>query len=99
MTVHRAGDGTSRRSSCCESEILFTGAYAIGGATCICVRRVSSTINELAVILSIAKGALYQWVYLRRIPFIKAGRCLRFDAEEMIAALRHFPTIGEAGKR
>jgi excisionase family DNA binding protein len=56
-------------------------------------------INELAEILSIAKGTLYQWVYLRRIPFIKAGRCLRFDAEEVIASLRHFRTITEADKR
>jgi excisionase family DNA binding protein len=56
-------------------------------------------INELARILSIAKGTLYQWVYLRRIPFIKAGRCLRFDAEEVIESMRHFRTMTEAGKR
>ena len=56
-------------------------------------------INELSAMLSIARGTLYQWVYLRRIPFVKAGRCLRFDAEEVIATLRHFPTMGEAGKR
>ena len=56
-------------------------------------------INELSDILSIAKGTLYQWVYLRRIPFIKAGRCLRFDAEDVIASLRHYSTIGSAGKR
>jgi excisionase family DNA binding protein len=56
-------------------------------------------INELSDILSIAKGTLYQWVYLRRIPFIKAGRCLRFDPEEVIASLRHFRTMEAAGKR
>ena len=31
-------------------------------------------INELSRRLSIPKGTLYNWVYLRRIPFIKAGR-------------------------
>jgi hypothetical protein len=31
-------------------------------------------INELSRRLSIAKGTLYNWVYLRRIPFVKAGR-------------------------
>lgn len=56
-------------------------------------------VDELAEILRIAKGTLYQWVYLRRIPFIKVGRCLRFDAEEVIASLRHFRTMEVAGKR
>jgi len=27
-------------------------------------------INELSRRLSIAKGTLYNWVYLRRIPFV-----------------------------
>ena len=56
-------------------------------------------VNELSGILSVAKGTLYQWVYLRRIPFIKAGRCLRFDVEEVITSLRHFRTMTEADKR
>jgi hypothetical protein len=36
-------------------------------------------INELSRRLSIARGTL-NCVCLRRIPFIKAGRCLRFNA-------------------
>ena len=56
-------------------------------------------VDELSELLSVAKGTLYQWVYLRRIPFIKVGRCLRFDAEEVIASLLHYSTIGSAGKR
>jgi excisionase family DNA binding protein len=44
-------------------------------------------IDELSRRLSIPKGTLYNWVYLRRIPFIKAGRSLRFDAEEVIHSL------------
>jgi excisionase family DNA binding protein len=55
-------------------------------------------INELARRLSIAKGTLYNWVYLRRIPFIKAGRCLRFDHAEVLNSLTHSTTIDVAGK-
>jgi len=58
------------------------------------------TIDELARRLSVAKGTLYNWVYLRRIPFVRAGRCLRFDPDEVLAALPHSPgMIDQAGKR
>ena len=50
-------------------------------------------INELSRRLSIPKGTLYNWVYLRRIPFIKAGRSLRFDAQEVIQSLPHSLTM------
>lgn len=56
-------------------------------------------IDELARRLSIAKGTLYNWVYLKRIPYVKAGRCLRFDHEKVINSLRHCPTMEVAGKR
>jgi excisionase family DNA binding protein len=55
------------------------------------------TIDELSARLSISKGTLYNWVYLRRIPFIKAGRSLRFDFEEVIQSMPHFGMIGSAG--
>ncbi len=54
-------------------------------------------IDELSARLSIKKGTLYNWVYLRRIPFVKAGRSLRFDADEVIRSMPHFGTIGSAG--
>ena len=38
-------------------------------------------INELSRRIGIPKGTLYQCVYLRRIPFIKAGRSLRFGGK------------------
>jgi excisionase family DNA binding protein len=60
--------------------------------------RVLIDIDELAMRLSIAKGTLYNWVYLKRIPYIKAGRCLRFDPDEVLASLPH-TTMGLAGKR
>jgi len=56
-------------------------------------------INELSRRLSIPKGTLYNWVYLRRIPFIKAGRSLRFDAQQVIRSLPQYPKIDVAGQR
>jgi excisionase family DNA binding protein len=50
-------------------------------------------INELSRRLSVAKGTLYNWVYLRRIPFVKAGRCVRFDYQEVLETLRQYPII------
>jgi excisionase family DNA binding protein len=55
-------------------------------------------INELSRRLSVPKGTLYNWVYLRRIPFIKAGRCLRFNAENVIQSLPHSPILDLAGR-
>jgi excisionase family DNA binding protein len=55
-------------------------------------------IDELSRRLSISKGTLYNWVYLRRIPFIKAGRCLRFDYDAVFQTLRQI-TMDEAGRR
>lgn len=56
-------------------------------------------IDELAARLAVAKGTLYNWVYLKRIPYIKAGRCLRFDPQAVFNSLRHLPTMEVAGKR
>ena len=55
-------------------------------------------INELSKRISVPKGTLYNWVYLHRIPFIKAGRSLRFDLDEVIQSLAHYAMIGSAGK-
>jgi excisionase family DNA binding protein len=67
--------------------------------TAVAPTRVLIDIDELAARLSIAKGTLYNWVYLKRIPYIKAGRCLRFDPDEVFASLSHSTTMGLAGKR
>lgn len=56
-------------------------------------------ITQLSQQLNIPKGTLYNWVYLRRIPFIKAGRSLRFDAKEVIESMPHCPKMDLAGKR
>jgi excisionase family DNA binding protein len=67
--------------------------------TAVAPTRILVDIDELAARLSIAKGTLYNWVYLKRIPYIKAGRCLRFDADEVLASLPHSTTMDLAGKR
>jgi len=54
-------------------------------------------INELSQLISTPKGTLYNLVYLRRIPFVKRGRSLRFDPEEVIRSLHHYDMIGSAG--
>jgi len=66
--------------------------------TAVAPTRILVDIDELAARLSIAKGTLYNWVYLKRIPYIKAGRCLRFDPDEVLASLSHSSTMGLAGK-
>lgn len=37
------------------------------------------TISEAASSLNISVSTLYKWVEHRKIPFIKAGRSIRFD--------------------
>ncbi len=56
-------------------------------------------IDELSGRLKIAKGTLYNWVYLRRIPFVKLGRALRFDPLEIERILRASSTLEEVGRR
>ena len=70
-------------------------------ASLVAPTRVLIDIDELAARLSIAKGTLYNWVYLKRIPYIKAGRCLHFDYDfdydAVFTALRQV-TLEEVGK-
>ena len=40
-------------------------------------------IEELATFLNIAKGTLYGWVYLRKIPYFKIGRLVKFNLREV----------------
>lgn len=38
-------------------------------------------IDDLARLLSVAKGTIYNWCSQRKIPFVKVERCLRFDID------------------
>jgi excisionase family DNA binding protein len=42
------------------------------------------TARELAALLHIDEHHIYNLVYQRRIPFIKIGRALRFDYEQVM---------------
>ena len=52
-------------------------------------------IEELGEYLNIPVGTIYYWVHLRKIPFIKMGRGLRFD---LLEVLRHFNDATEEFK-
>jgi len=56
------------------------------------------TIEELAQLWAVSKATLYNWVYQKRIPYLKIGRSLRFDPVEIKAFLDR-SRIGTAGKR
>jgi excisionase family DNA binding protein len=55
-------------------------------------------INEVSLRLHIAKGTLYNWCYLRRIPYVKLGRCLRFKPEDVDLIARNVAPLDRAGK-
>ena len=52
------------------------------------------TIREAASFLSVSVSTLYGWVWQRRILFVKIGRALRFDSQDLeafIAANKQIP--------
>jgi excisionase family DNA binding protein len=46
------------------------------------------TPEEVCGMLRIKKQRLYEWVHYNRIPYIKAGRFLRFSKEQIEEWLR-----------
>ncbi len=40
-------------------------------------------IKELAEYLGLTKGTLYVWVCQRRIPYLKVGKLVKFDLQEI----------------
>lgn len=55
-------------------------------------------ITELGHRLNLANGTIYNWCSQRRIPFIKAGRCLRFDYEAVFRSLREHPIRSDSAE-
>lgn len=41
------------------------------------------TVNDAARYLAVSVSTLYGWVYQRRIPFVKVGRALRFEMDDL----------------
>ena len=46
--------------------------------------------DELARYLDIKIGTVYAWVCLRRIPFVKMGRLVKFDLKDIDKWLQHY---------
>ncbi len=49
-------------------------------------------IRQVSQLLNVSVSTLYGWIWQRRIPFIKFGRSVRFDAEDLerfVEANRH----------
>jgi len=40
-------------------------------------------VNELSAYMGVSVNTLYGWVSMRKIPYIKAGRLLRFDPQDI----------------
>jgi len=55
-------------------------------------------INDLATLLKLRKGTLYNLVYLRRIPFVKVGRALRFNPADVDQIVRIVRPSDQAAK-
>jgi excisionase family DNA binding protein len=43
------------------------------------------TVQEAAQYLAVSASTLYGWVWQRRISFVKVGRALRFDLDDLEA--------------
>jgi excisionase family DNA binding protein len=56
------------------------------------------TIDALAELWSIPKATLYNWVNQGRLPYLKIGRCLRFDPAE-IERIEDRSRMGTANRR
>jgi len=41
------------------------------------------TVQEAARYLAVSVSTLYGWVWQRRVPFVKVGRALRFDLDDL----------------
>jgi len=46
------------------------------------------TVQEAAQFLSVSVSTLYGWAWQRKIPFVKVGRALRFEAADLERFIR-----------
>jgi len=40
-------------------------------------------IDELAVYIAVPRGTIYNWISQKKLPYIKIGRGVRFDKEDI----------------
>lgn len=48
------------------------------------------SIGEMADFLGVKVNTLYSWVHIRKIPYIKVGRLVKFDLQEVKDWLKNF---------
>lgn len=41
------------------------------------------SIDELAEYIAVPKGTIYNWISLRKLPFVKIGRRVKFDKQDI----------------
>ena len=41
------------------------------------------TIQELSAVINVKVKTIYDWTYKKQIPYIKLGRLVRFDQDEI----------------
>jgi excisionase family DNA binding protein len=57
------------------------------------------SVQELSEALGISEETVYSWTSQKRIPFIKVGRCVRFDQDEVKAWLDKNRVMPYDGRR
>ena len=45
-------------------------------------------MDECSEYLGVKKNSLYYWVFQKKIPYLKIGRLVKFDLQELEAGLR-----------
>ena len=41
------------------------------------------SVRDLSELLSVKQSTVYYWVHRNTIPYLKIGRCVRFDLEQI----------------
>jgi NitT/TauT family transport system substrate-binding protein len=53
------------------------------------------TVQDLKEFLNISEATIYKWKRERGLPYIKIGRTLRFDKNNIIKWLEQYETVTE----
>ena len=47
-------------------------------------KRLFNIIDELAVYIAVPREAIYDWISQKKLPYIKIGRSVKFDKEDIV---------------
>jgi len=47
-------------------------------------KRLFNIIDELAVYIAVPREAIYDWISQEKLPYIKIGRIVKFDKEDIV---------------